>query len=293
MGGQGSGGHNYKGRFRDVQCARLDVHELAREGKLELGARGLLFGMLGFEVDGGPDGRRLVLEYPRKSASGTPLEPLRQAICCSWRKAHYGGRYLVFLCSECQHPARVLYARYRAQYPRDLVLHVPQVRRHHLPVHHGPPLGPLGPSGGEIACKARMAVRRHYSGQAARDAPENVPAHLGDDSAPRGRAKAGCELRSEIATRPAPCTPMAAMPEQVCEPWRVAASQLGGCPRRPGNRFRLSVWPAGQLPVALFQRNAHLWTINTQIHVSSWLRATVGQRTCIIKRRPVRYRPSF
>ena len=116
MGGQGSGGHNYKGRFRDVQCARLDVHELAREGKLELGARGLLFGMLGFEVDGGPDGRRLVLEYPRKSASGMPLEPLRQTICCSWRKAHYGGRYPVFLCSECHRPARVLYARYRAQY---------------------------------------------------------------------------------------------------------------------------------------------------------------------------------
>jgi hypothetical protein len=32
MGDRGSGGHNSKGKLRDVQCARLDVHELAREG---------------------------------------------------------------------------------------------------------------------------------------------------------------------------------------------------------------------------------------------------------------------
>jgi hypothetical protein len=36
MGGRGSGGHNSKGKLRDVQCARLDVHELARDGKLTL-----------------------------------------------------------------------------------------------------------------------------------------------------------------------------------------------------------------------------------------------------------------
>jgi hypothetical protein len=41
MGGQGSGGHNSKGKRRDVQCARLDVHELSREGKLRLGTRGM------------------------------------------------------------------------------------------------------------------------------------------------------------------------------------------------------------------------------------------------------------
>jgi hypothetical protein len=39
MGGRGSGGHNSKGKLRDVQCARLDVHELAREGKLKLRSR--------------------------------------------------------------------------------------------------------------------------------------------------------------------------------------------------------------------------------------------------------------
>src|SRR5260370_42398481 len=49
MGGQGSGGHNSKGKRRDVQCARLDVHELTREGKLKLGTRGRLFGVIGFE----------------------------------------------------------------------------------------------------------------------------------------------------------------------------------------------------------------------------------------------------
>ena len=112
MGGRGSGGHNSKGRLRDVQCARLDVHELARDGKLTLGKRSLLFGTIWFEVAGGPDAQRLVLEFPVSSESGERLDPLRQTICCYWRPAHYGGRYLMFLCPECGRPARVLYARY-------------------------------------------------------------------------------------------------------------------------------------------------------------------------------------
>ena len=98
--------------LRDVQCARLDVHELARDGKLTLGKRGTLFGTVGFEVVGGPDAQQLVLEFPIKSASGERLDPVRQIISCYWRQAHYGGRYLMFLCSECGSPARVLYARY-------------------------------------------------------------------------------------------------------------------------------------------------------------------------------------
>jgi hypothetical protein len=101
MGGQGSGGHNSKGKLRDVQCARLDVHELARDGKLTLGKRGTLFGTVGFEVAGGPDAQRIVLEFPVRSASGERLAPLQQVICCYWRRAHYGGRYLMFLCPEC------------------------------------------------------------------------------------------------------------------------------------------------------------------------------------------------
>src|SRR6516165_10170165 len=101
MGGRGSGGHNSKRKLRDVQCARLDVHELARDGKLILGKRGRLFGTVGFEVAGGPDAQRLVLEYPCKSASGELLEPIPQVIELCWRKAHYGGRYLMFVCSEC------------------------------------------------------------------------------------------------------------------------------------------------------------------------------------------------
>lgn len=112
MGGQGSGGHNSKGKLRDVQCARLDVHEMAREGKLQLGTRGWLFGTVRFEVDGGPDAQRLVLKFPRRSASSEQLEPVRQVIGCYWRKAHYGGQYLMFLCGECHRSARVLYARY-------------------------------------------------------------------------------------------------------------------------------------------------------------------------------------
>ena len=103
---------DFKRKLRDVQCARLDVHELARDGKLTLGKRGRLFGTVWFEVAGGPDAQRLVLEFPCKSASGQLLGPLRQVICCYWRQAHYGGRYLMFLCSECGRSARVLYARY-------------------------------------------------------------------------------------------------------------------------------------------------------------------------------------
>jgi hypothetical protein len=112
MGGRGSGGHNSKGKLRDVQCARLDVHELARDGKLTLGKRGTLFGTIWFEVAGGPDAQRRVLEFPIRSASGERLDdPIRQTICCYWPSAHYGGRYLMFLYPECGPPARVLYAR--------------------------------------------------------------------------------------------------------------------------------------------------------------------------------------
>ena len=95
-----------------MQCARLDVHELARDGRLKPGERGVLFGTVGFEVTGGPDAQQLVLEFPRRSVCGDRLDPVGQIICCYWQKAHYGGRYLIFLCSECSRSARVLYARY-------------------------------------------------------------------------------------------------------------------------------------------------------------------------------------
>jgi hypothetical protein len=111
MGGRGSGGHNFKGKLRDVQCARLDVHELARDGRLTLGKRGTLFGSIRFEIAGGPDAQRLILEFPVSSSGGERLAPVRQQICCYWRRAYYGGRYLMFRC-ECGRSARVLYARY-------------------------------------------------------------------------------------------------------------------------------------------------------------------------------------
>ena len=53
----------------------------------------------------------MVLAFPRRSA-GETLNPIKQVICCYWRKAHYGGRHPIFLCSECHSSARVLYARY-------------------------------------------------------------------------------------------------------------------------------------------------------------------------------------
>lgn len=112
MGGPGSGGYNPKGKLRDVQSARLDVHELAREGKLKLGTHGWLFGTIWFEVAGGPDAQRLVLEFPCRSASGEPVASVRQVIGCYWRKAHFGERHLMFFCSQCRRSARVLYAPY-------------------------------------------------------------------------------------------------------------------------------------------------------------------------------------
>src|SRR5262249_21371097 len=116
MGGRGSGGHNSEGKLRDVQCARLDVHELAREGRLKPAGRGLLFGTIQYEVAGATAVPALTVEFPRRSASGELLEPVRQLIGCCWRKAHYGGRYLMFSCSECGRAARVLYARYNSQH---------------------------------------------------------------------------------------------------------------------------------------------------------------------------------
>jgi hypothetical protein len=71
-----------------------------------------LFGTIWFEVTGGPDAQHLVLDFHRKSTGGEPLDPLQQDIVCYWRKAHFGGRYLMFTCPECHRPARVLYARW-------------------------------------------------------------------------------------------------------------------------------------------------------------------------------------
>ena len=168
MGGRGSGGHNSKGKLRDAQCARLDVHELARDGKLTLGKRGTLFGSIGFEVAGGPDAQRFVLEFPIRSASGDRLDPVRQIISCYWRKAHYGGHYLMFLCSECGCPARVLYARYFSD--RIWFFTCRRMRRDYLSVDDRPPVGSLGPSGREIARTASIASGWHRAAQAARDA---------------------------------------------------------------------------------------------------------------------------
>lgn len=86
-----------KRKLRDVQCARLDVHELARDGKLTLGKRGRLFGTVWFEVAGGPDAQRLVLE----SASGQLLEPLRQVIAAT------GAGHITAGATSCSYAANV------------------------------------------------------------------------------------------------------------------------------------------------------------------------------------------
>jgi hypothetical protein len=60
----------------------------------------------------GLNARHLMLDFLRRSPTGEPLDPLQQDIVCYWRKAHFGGRYLMFTCPECHCPARVLYARW-------------------------------------------------------------------------------------------------------------------------------------------------------------------------------------
>lgn len=97
MGGRGSGGHNSKSKLRDVQCARLDVHELARDGQLKLGTHGWLFGSIWFEITGGPDAQQLVLEFPCKSASGEQLDPLRRSF------AAIGGKHISAADTFCSH----------------------------------------------------------------------------------------------------------------------------------------------------------------------------------------------
>ena len=44
----------------------------------------MLFGILRFEVTGGPDGQRLVLDFPRRTATREPLDHIRQVIGCYW-----------------------------------------------------------------------------------------------------------------------------------------------------------------------------------------------------------------
>jgi len=77
-------------------------------------SHGWLFGAIQFEVRGNLHSPKLLLAYPRRSASGALLQPIVQTICCHWRNARYGGRYLIFSCSECHRPARVLYARHNS-----------------------------------------------------------------------------------------------------------------------------------------------------------------------------------
>ncbi len=104
--------HLMQHRVRDLLMQqRTQLINSMRLHLAELGS-GWLFGAICFEVTGGPDARQLLLEFPRKSANGELLDPLPQVICCHWRKAHFGGRHLMFTCPQCNREARVLYARY-------------------------------------------------------------------------------------------------------------------------------------------------------------------------------------
>jgi hypothetical protein len=117
---------------------------------------------------------------------------------------------------------------------RDLVLQMPQMRWHHLSVHYGPPVGPLGASYREIARSAQLAGGCRAD-QAARHAREDVPTYVGGTGLPRGGTKAGRELRSKREARSARSPSVATMPKQVCGPWRLATSLID----RPNDRCRM------------------------------------------------------
>jgi hypothetical protein len=149
-----------------VQCARLDVHELTREGKVKLRSHGWLFGAIWFEVTGGPNAQHLVLEFPCRSASGEQLDPITQDILCYWRKAHYGGRYLMFSCSECHSSARVLYAWYH--HDRIWFFRCRKCAGITYQSTMGHRWGPLGASRREVTRSARIGRGRYRADQTAR-----------------------------------------------------------------------------------------------------------------------------
>ena len=166
MGGIGSGRRNSKGKLRDVQCARLDVHELAREGKLKLGARGRLFGTIWFEVTGGPDARQLVLGASSQVIERRTVGALSASYLLPLAKSTFRrASPLVHVQRMPWRKARPLCAVWE---PPHLVFQLPQMRWHHLSVHHGPSVGPFGASCREVARSAPMGRTRHRADQTAR-----------------------------------------------------------------------------------------------------------------------------
>ena len=75
-------------------CAAY-VHELAREGKLKLGARGRLFGTIWFEVTGGPDARQLVLAPPASHRAANRWSPFSRLF------AAIGGKHISAGVTSC------------------------------------------------------------------------------------------------------------------------------------------------------------------------------------------------
>ena len=111
---------------------------------------------------------------------------------------------------------------------------MPQMRWHHLSVHYGPLVGPLGASYREIARSAQLAGGCRAD-QAARHAREDLPTYFGATGLPRGGTKAGRELRSKREARSARSPSVATMPKQVCGRWRLATSLID----RPNGRCRM------------------------------------------------------
>jgi hypothetical protein len=161
-----------------------------------LATRGWLFGAILFEVTGGPDAQQLVLEFPLRSAAGEPLDPVQQVICGYWRKAHFGGRYLMFTCPECHRPVRVLYARYA--YDRIFFFSC----RKCAGITYQSTIGHRWDRSArrveKLRARLKWGVERHCADQAAGHARKNVPTYFGDAGVPRGRAEAGGKLRPKI-----------------------------------------------------------------------------------------------
>ena len=233
-----------KRKLRDVQCARLDVHELARDGKLTLGNRGRLFGTIWFEVTGGPDAQRLVLEFPCKSASGNCSNPLRQVICCYWRRAHYGGRYLMFLCSECGRSARVLYARYFS----DRIWFFGC--RKCAGITYQSTMGHRWDRSARRIEKLRARLQWRDNGTEPirpRGMHERTYQRILGTRLPRGCSKTGRELRSQIQARSAPRSSVAAVPKQVWGAWWMAGPLTFCGEPRPHSVGLISAVPEGIL----------------------------------------------
>lgn len=114
MGGDGSG--RFRRRLKLAGSAtRIDAKELARDGALQAGKRGILEWVRQGEAEGERSSveietheDRIVLRWQYQDFLGQKHSVVLP-IWWTWSECHLGGRRPWFICPECQKRARILY----------------------------------------------------------------------------------------------------------------------------------------------------------------------------------------